>query len=52
MTRCQKKRYPTATVAIGAAIKTSAKWGKPMRHYWCTECKCYHVTSQATVIGR
>jgi hypothetical protein len=41
-----KKRYRTDIEAINAAIKTSFKWGKPMRHYRCPHCNGYHVTSE------
>jgi hypothetical protein len=41
-----KKRYVSEIEAIRAAIVTSAKWARPMRHYRCPACRGYHVTSE------
>jgi hypothetical protein len=39
-----KRRYASEVEAIRAAIKVSAKWGKPMRTYRCGNH--WHLTSE------
>lgn len=42
-------RYVTESTAIAAAIRVSASTGKPWRHYRCTRCKNFHLTTKVSV---
>lgn len=42
-----KKRYATLGYAESLVPKISAKFGKPMRAYYCGICNGYHLTSKS-----
>lgn len=46
---CKKTKYSTQQFAlddIERIRKTSNRDVVPAREYWCTECKCWHLTSK------
>ena len=47
----KKKMYPTKSAAIRAALSFSRKRGTPLRVYWHSECKSFHLSSQARFIA-
>ena len=42
-----KQCYPTKAAAIRAALSYSKKRGTPLRYYWHSECRSYHVTKKS-----
>lgn len=46
MKRCNGKKKRDYAAAIGAAIRNSAKYGKPNRCYPCPDCGWWHLTTK------
>ena len=42
-------KYKTERTAIAAAIRVSGTTGKPWRHYKCTRCPDFHLTTKVKV---
>lgn len=45
MSECGKRVHTEELSAIGAAIRLSRQ-NVPLRVYWCTKCKGYHLTKR------
>lgn len=45
----KKRSYPRLNGKNGvvpAVLRASRRTGKPLRYYFCQECKAYHMTSE------
>lgn len=41
-----KHRYPTWSAAVGPAVRSTQRAGRPMRIYRCPDCAGYHLTKR------